>query len=363
MTVETATLIHELNAALPDPADGLTEGDNHIRLIKSVIKATFANINAAVTASDETLNNIRTATASLDAIAALTPAADRLPYFTGASAAALATFTAFARTLLDDADAAAMRSTLGLGTAATLNVGTGANNIVQLDGSSKLPAVDGSQLTGLPRLSNIQYFTASGNYNKPSNLDFVIVEVIGGGGGSGGTPATAAGVFAAAGSGAAGGYSRKKIAAASLAASTAVTVGAAGTAGPAAGAGGNGGTSSFGAHCQATGGTGGLAGISTGAAFTPLGGVTGGIGSGGDLNTRGGNSSMSAAFDPDPYSAPGGESHYGAGGASVFGINSSGNAGVSPGSGASGACGLSSSAARAGSAGAAGIVIVYEYTK
>jgi hypothetical protein len=38
----------------------------------------------------------------------------------------------------------------GLGTAATLNVGTSANNIVQLDGSALLPAVDGSQLTNLP---------------------------------------------------------------------------------------------------------------------------------------------------------------------------------------------------------------------
>jgi hypothetical protein len=34
----------------------------------------------------------------------------------------------------------------GLGTAATLNVGTSASNIVQLDGSALLPAVDGSQL-------------------------------------------------------------------------------------------------------------------------------------------------------------------------------------------------------------------------
>lgn len=41
----------------------------------------------------------------------------------------------------------------GLGTAATLNVGTGPNNIVQLDGSSKLPAVDGSQLINLPASS------------------------------------------------------------------------------------------------------------------------------------------------------------------------------------------------------------------
>jgi hypothetical protein len=37
-----------------------------------------------------------------------------------------------------------------LGTAAALDVGTSANNVVQLDGSARLPAVDGSQLTNLP---------------------------------------------------------------------------------------------------------------------------------------------------------------------------------------------------------------------
>lgn len=57
------------------------------------------------------------------ALAGKTPAADRLPYYTGASTSALAVLTAAGRALLEDADAAAQRTTLGLGTAATQNTG------------------------------------------------------------------------------------------------------------------------------------------------------------------------------------------------------------------------------------------------
>lgn len=48
------------------------------------------------------------------ALAGLAGVADRLPYFTGAGALSLATLTAKARALLDDADAAAMQATLEL---------------------------------------------------------------------------------------------------------------------------------------------------------------------------------------------------------------------------------------------------------
>jgi hypothetical protein len=42
------------------------------------------------------------------------------------------------------------RTSLGLGTAAVVDTGTSASNVVVLDGSARLPAVDGSQLTNLP---------------------------------------------------------------------------------------------------------------------------------------------------------------------------------------------------------------------
>jgi len=57
--------------------------------------------------------------------------------------------------------ASAARTALGLGTAATQNVGTGANNVVQLDASSALPAVDASSLTDIP-LGSVSFSITTG---------------------------------------------------------------------------------------------------------------------------------------------------------------------------------------------------------
>jgi hypothetical protein len=56
MGLESATFIENLDANNPLANDAISQADDHLRLIKSVLKSSFPNINAAVTAIPAELN-------------------------------------------------------------------------------------------------------------------------------------------------------------------------------------------------------------------------------------------------------------------------------------------------------------------
>ena len=101
------------------PSGILADGAIAVSEITGVtVSATEINRLAGVTSDVQTQINTKAATSSL---------------------AAVATSGAYSD----------VTGTPTLGTAAALNVGTSANNIPQLDGSGKLPAIDGSNLVGV----------------------------------------------------------------------------------------------------------------------------------------------------------------------------------------------------------------------
>lgn len=105
-----------------------------------VYKATATSTNNDPVNLTAWVRAFATYTTSANALGGTTAAADRLPYFTSATAASTTTLTAWARTLLDDADAAAGR--------ATLNAQVAHQNLTGLSGVA-------ASVNGVP------YFTAT----------------------------------------------------------------------------------------------------------------------------------------------------------------------------------------------------------
>jgi hypothetical protein len=193
--------------------------------LSDLANATTARTNLGVAIG----TNVQAWDADLDALAGVTSAADRVPYFTGSATASVATFTALGRAIVGASTLTANGVLYGNGSSAigATAAGTAGEALISA-GSGSAPAYG--------TVCDVKYYTATPDapgWSKPANAKAVYVLLMGGGGsgGAGEKIAAAAGTNSGGGGGGAGGgISWAWYDAAALSATETVTVGTGGTA-------------------------------------------------------------------------------------------------------------------------------------
>lgn len=364
MGLESGTYVNDLVVTNPLATDPKSQGDDHLRLIKTTLKNTFPGFAGAVMVSgtDGGSANTYTVTPSTalssyttDLVVIFTPSA------TNTGSSTLNVSSLGAKTLKDVNGNNLVANDLVQGSYyVAVYDGTNfrllsvtKNYIDQLSFSSALPdqtGNDGLFLTtsggsaswGGAGFSNVQVFTSSGTFTTPKSGKFKVT-IIGGGGGGSGYNGVGDG-------GGAGGTAVKWYSGVAASTSCTVTIGAAGTGQTSGGtAGTSGGASSFsGSGITTLTANGGASGDS---------GRTGGTATGGDINQSGQSGSKGIVGDSSLfYGGLGGASSMGGGG-SIAPVNSDGVDAVAYGAGGSGAS-YYPSTNRNGGNGKAGICIV-----
>lgn len=143
--------IHKLNATTA-PTINEDSNDNYAvgsLWIDTTADVAYVCVDASVGAA--VWKQLQFTDAELTALAGLTSAANKLPYFTGSGTAAVTDFTAFARTILDDVDEAAFKATVNL------EIGTDvqAFSSVLANTTASFTTTDETKLDGIEALADV----------------------------------------------------------------------------------------------------------------------------------------------------------------------------------------------------------------
>jgi hypothetical protein len=160
------TMLDDVDAAAVRTTIGVGLGTGDLvaaNNLSDVANASTARTNLGLAIG----TNVQAYDAGLQSIAGLTTEADRGIYTTASDTYAVYTLTAAGRAILDDADASAQRTTLGLGTAALKNTGTSGDAVPLLNAANTFSETqtvsDGSGFAKMQTNGDIVAYRAGGN--------------------------------------------------------------------------------------------------------------------------------------------------------------------------------------------------------
>jgi hypothetical protein len=359
MGLEAASFVNDLVITNPLGSDGKSQGDDHLRLVKTVLKATFPNAVGARKFSDTDAGATDTLVWTLWRNSATPAPADLLASYaiSGNNSAAAEKVYARMEGRIDDATAGTEDGSLLIKT-----IVNGAETLI-------------AEMNAFRPVTVQTFISGSGTWTKPAGCRKILIEGVGGGGGGGGVSAASAQASRAAGGGASGAHGISSPIDVTAFVNGTYAVGAAGTAGNSSGGdGGAGGSSTvtINAVVYTFGGGAGGKGATLDAAYP--GGLTG---NGNNVNAGGMNGIPGVCQGATSSGAPsyfgvggdGGKTSLGPGGKGgsflVNSVTAGSSAGAAPasgnGGGGGGATNANSGIGAVGGVGTIGMIRIWEF--